>query len=303
LFKVGSRGSSAIRTFRSATWRSHTLLIEDGGHLDADWMDLLHTRSDYEMWIDHRRFGIEGVAPDVDLVVLSLAASGRDSVELCEALRRDGYLGRILVVAGRPTAELDRVTALAVPGRPRREPNNGTGALMIQPSSEYDHGLSMVASASDSLDAAELEHWLFGGWAVDLWVGRLTRPHDDIDVLVWRHDENRIHEALEEAGWVHAPTPEDLVGTNYVSDGYELQLTFVVPGPDGGVVVPVPEQPIVLSSGPLAFERRKLNDVSVRVLTLEMMLAAKSTPRVDEVGGAKDRADLEALRSVAESAP
>jgi hypothetical protein len=171
-----------------------------------------------------------------------------------------------------------------------------------QPSDYYDRGLLMVGSASGALDAAGLEHWFIGGWAVDLWVGRLTRPHDDIDVLVWREDEARIHEALHGAGWVHTPTPEDLVGTNYAREGYELQLTFAVAGPEGGVVVPVPDQPFVLSSGPLAFARRKLNNVSVRVMTLEMMLASKGTPRPDEVGGAKDRADLEALRSLAEPA-
>ena len=159
----------------------------------------------------------------------------------------------------------------------------------------------MVGSAADALEGAGLEHWFFGGWAVDLWVGRLTRPHEDIDVLVWRRDEGRVHEVLQEAGWVHTPTPEDLVGTNYAREGYELQLTFVVPGAEGGVVVPVPEQPIALSSGPLAFARRSLDDLSVRVLTLEMMLDIKSTPRPDEVGGSKDRADLEVLRSVAES--
>lgn len=159
----------------------------------------------------------------------------------------------------------------------------------------------MVGSASSALDGAGLEHWFFGGWAVDLWVGRLTRPHDDIDVLVWRHDEASVHKALSGAGWMHTPTPEDLVGTNYARDGYELQLTFVTPGADGGVIVPVPDQPIVLSRGPLAFARRSIGDLSVRVLTLELMLAVKGTPRPDEVGGAKDRADLEALRSVAEA--
>src|SRR5918993_2466527 len=171
---------------------------------------------------------------------------------------------------------------------------------MAQEFHDFDRGLSMVGSASDALDGAGLEHWFFGGWAVDLWVGRLTRPHEDIDVLVWRRDEQRIHEALQGAGWVHTPTPADLVGTNYARDGYELQLTFLVPGATGGVVVPVPEQPIVLSSGPLAFARRNLGDMSVRVLTLEMMLATKGTPRPDEVGGGKDRADLAVLRSVAE---
>jgi Aminoglycoside-2''-adenylyltransferase len=171
---------------------------------------------------------------------------------------------------------------------------------MTQPG-EYDRGLWMVASVSGALEAAGLEHWFFGGWAVDLWVGRLTRPHDDIDVLVWRRDEARVDEALQGAGWVHTPTPEDLVGTNYARDGYELQLTFVVPGAEGGVVIPVPEQPLELSSGSLAYARRTLHGVSVRVLTLEMMLAHKGTPRSDEVGGGKDRADLEALSSISES--
>jgi hypothetical protein len=163
-------------------------------------------------------------------------------------------------------------------------------------STEYDRGLGALGSASRALDEANLEHWFFGGWAVDLWVGRLTRPHDDIDVLVWRHDEGRVHDALEAAGWLHTPTPEDLVGINYLRDGYELQLTYVVPGAEDGVVVPIPDQPIVLSTGPLAFSRRDLSGVPVRVLTLEMMLAIKSNPRTDEVGGGKDRADLAALR-------
>src|SRR3954470_5239793 len=163
---------------------------------------------------------------------------------------------------------------------------------MTQQSSDYDRGLSMVGSASRALDGAGLEHWFIGGWGVDLWVGRLTRPHDDIDVLGWRHDQGRAHEALEAAGWPHAPTAEDLLGTNYARDGYELQLTFVVPGAEGGVIVPVPGEPIVLSGGPLAFSVRNLNDLSVKVLTLEMMLTMKGNPRPDEVGGAKDRADL-----------
>ncbi|CAA9346925.1 MAG: hypothetical protein AVDCRST_MAG72-1182 [uncultured Nocardioidaceae bacterium] len=173
---------------------------------------------------------------------------------------------------------------------------------MAQQSTDYSRGLAALGSAATALEAAELEHWFFGGWAVDLWVGRVTRPHDDIDVLVWRRDESRVQEALVAAGWMHTPSPEDLLGTNYERDQSALQLTFVVPGADGGVAVPVPDQPIVLSPGPLAFVRRDLGNVPVRVLPLEMMLAIKGSPRPDEVGGAKDRADLAALRSVAAGA-
>ena len=164
-------------------------------------------------------------------------------------------------------------------------------------------GLAALRSAAAALEAANLEHWFFGGWSVDAWVGRLTRPHDDIDVLVWRHDESLVHESLTAAGWLSAPPPDDMLGTSYVRDNVELQLTFVEPGAGVCVVIPVPEQPIVLSTGPLEFARRELGHVSVRVVTLEMMLATKSTPRADEVGGEKDRADLEALHSVAGTVP
>ncbi|MDF2967356.1 MAG: hypothetical protein K0Q93_1134 [Nocardioidaceae bacterium] len=47
--------------------------------------------------------------------------------------------------------------------------------------------------------------------------------------------------------------------------------------------MPIPEQPIVVSTRPLAFARRDLNAVSVRVLTLELMRATKSTPRTDKM--------------------
>ena len=169
--------------------------------------------------------------------------------------------------------------------------------------STSDAALAAVGSAAGALEGAGLEHWFFGGWAVDLWVGRVTRDHDDIDVMVWRHDESPVHEALVGAGWRHTPTPEDLVGTVYARDGFELQLTFVVPGEAGGVVVPMPGQPMVLSEGPLDFALRELHGVSARVVPLALMLAGKATPRPDELGGAKDRADLAALQSVADDTP
>src|SRR6478609_3618026 len=114
---------------------------------------------------------------------------------------------------------------------------------------QYERGLAALGSASSALDAAGLEHWFFGGWAVDLWAGRLTRPHDDIDVLVRRADEAAVEAALETAGWVHTPRDDDLVGTEFAGDGYALQLTFVETDDQGRVVVPVPGQPIVVSAG------------------------------------------------------
>lgn len=170
---------------------------------------------------------------------------------------------------------------------------------MAEPSLELTPQTAALAGAADALDSAGLEHWFFGGWAVDLWVGRVTRTHDDIDVLVQRADEAEVDAALTAAGWVHTPGDDDLVGTEYAGDGYALQLTFVETDDQGRVVVPVPGQPIVLSTGPLDHVRRPLGHLRVRVLTLEKMLEGKGVPRPDDAGGEKDRADLAALRAVA----
>ncbi|HXW78572.1 MAG TPA: hypothetical protein VEJ84_03685 [Acidimicrobiales bacterium] len=48
--------------------------------------------------------------------------------------------------------------------------------------------------------------WMAGGWAIDLFLGRQTRDHGDLDVLVLRRDQALVREAL--GGWdVHAADP------------------------------------------------------------------------------------------------
>lgn len=34
------------------------------------------------------------------------------------------------------------------------------------------------------LDAANIAVWLDGGWGVDALIGKQTRPHDDLDVVI-----------------------------------------------------------------------------------------------------------------------
>jgi hypothetical protein len=48
--------------------------------------------------------------------------------------------------------------------------------------------------------------WIAGGHAVELFVGRPLRDHDDVDVLLLRRDQQAVHEALP--GWdLHAADP------------------------------------------------------------------------------------------------
>jgi hypothetical protein len=38
--------------------------------------------------------------------------------------------------------------------------------------------------------------WACGGWALDLFVGRETRRHDDLDVAILRRDQHALHSYL-----------------------------------------------------------------------------------------------------------
>ena len=55
-------------------------------------------------------------------------------------------------------------------------------------------------------EAEGVEYWLFGGWAVDFDAGKLTRPHGDLDLAIWRHDLPRVTQLLRNEGWT--PEPE-----------------------------------------------------------------------------------------------
>ena len=51
--------------------------------------------------------------------------------------------------------------------------------------------LVALGRVHELLQREGIEYWLFGGWAVDFYVGSVTRPHDDIDIAVWRSPARR----------------------------------------------------------------------------------------------------------------
>jgi hypothetical protein len=62
------------------------------------------------------------------------------------------------------------------------------------------------AALPDLLAGVGAPWWLAGGWSIDAFVGRVTRVHEDTDVLVLRRDQAAFRSAL--ASWdVHAADP------------------------------------------------------------------------------------------------
>ena len=45
------------------------------------------------------------------------------------------------------------------------------------------------AEAQELFSGLSAPWWISGGWAIDLFIGRQTRPHGDLDVLILRDDQ------------------------------------------------------------------------------------------------------------------
>jgi hypothetical protein len=155
--------------------------------------------------------------------------------------------------------------------------------------------IAAIKILDDALRAAGIDYWLFGGWAVDFWVGRVTRDHDDIDAAAWRRDYDGIREALQSVGWRHTPVADEMVGTRYTWQRSELEFTFVEARDGGEVVIPIPEHEIVWTAEPFGENRRSLSGVEASVIPLELLRAGKRRPREAPEQAEKDIADFAAL--------
>lgn len=155
--------------------------------------------------------------------------------------------------------------------------------------------IDAIRSLNETLGAAKIDYWLFGGWAVDFWVGRMTRPHDDIDAAAWRRDYEDIAVALAAAGWRHTPVENDVVGTRYSWRSSEVEFTFIEARADGAVLIPIPEREILWTRDSFGEERRTLDDVQARVIPLELLRSGKQQPREAPAEAKKDIADIAAL--------
>jgi dihydrofolate reductase len=155
--------------------------------------------------------------------------------------------------------------------------------------------LEALASVDQALSERNIEYWLFGGWAVDFYAGRVTRPHFDVDLAVWRDDLDRIVAVLEASGWRHSPEPDEDGGTGYERKGVRLELTYLVRTDDGSVVTPLRAFEAEWPGGAFGTDEVTLRGVRARLVSLEALARGKAVPRDDPADAAKDSADVDVL--------
>lgn len=155
--------------------------------------------------------------------------------------------------------------------------------------------LAALTALDELLEHHGLDFWLFGGWAVDFWVGTVTRAHDDVDLAVWRDDYREIRRLLELEGWRYEPVDDEAIGAGFRLGTVLLELTFVVSDADGQIFIPFADEPGLWSTESFGAQRRELDGVTCRIVPRAFLLAGKTVPREDEPDAAKDRADFAVL--------
>jgi hypothetical protein len=144
-----------------------------------------------------------------------------------------------------------------------------------------------------------VDYWLFGGWAVDFHVGRVTRYHEDIDVAVWRADVDRIQILLEVQGWFQVTESEEKGYTAYERRGVRLELALLAPDDAGTPYTPLGEGRGDWPAGSFGNTQAQLDGVQARVVGLASLMADKSGSRDDGITAAKNRADVAVLARLA----
>jgi GNAT superfamily N-acetyltransferase len=82
--------------------------------------------------------------------------------------------------------------------------------------------------AARRLTGLDVPWHVAGGWALDLWHGRQTRPHGDLEIAVARADLPAVHAQLAGGGFVmYTPTGDGLHrlgpgGTGLADDGHQM---------------------------------------------------------------------------------
>ena len=146
----------------------------------------------------------------------------------------------------------------------------------------------------ERFDQADATVWLDGGWGVDALVGKQTRPHDDLDILIPEADSARLVSVLMSCGFEDVPT-DDRVAENFVMghpergriDFHVFQLR-----PDGSGVYKPGVVDWVMSARDLSAEGL-IGSRRVRCLTPEYQVRSHAGYRLAET----DLHDLVLLRA------
>lgn len=144
--------------------------------------------------------------------------------------------------------------------------------------------------------------WLAGGWGVDFHLGRISRPHSDIDIVARAQDASLITDLLLSAGYSLRPSEDPKAELLFERGDLLLDVTFITESDDGSILTPGWEH-WPWQAGAFPETRQHLEGISARVVSASNLLESKESwaHRTGESRRDRDTHDLEALRTIVQS--
>ncbi|TDC37202.1 hypothetical protein E1166_20700 [Micromonospora sp. KC213] len=96
---------------------------------------------------------------------------------------------------------------------------------------------ALIGEVVDIAADARIEVWLRGGWAMDFFLGEVTRDHVDIDWFAWAADAPALHDALRRRGFQAVDGPPVQQQLDVVRDGEESSFAWLARDAAGRVGV------------------------------------------------------------------
>jgi hypothetical protein len=97
--------------------------------------------------------------------------------------------------------------------------------------------LRVIAEVVGIAGEKGMQIWLRGGWAMDFYLGEITRDHGDIDWFAWAEDAHDLAGELLERGYEPLPGPPPEQQLDFVHKGVEVSFALLARDETGRVVV------------------------------------------------------------------
>ncbi|GIP22191.1 nucleotidyltransferase domain-containing protein [Paenibacillus sp. J22TS3] len=136
--------------------------------------------------------------------------------------------------------------------------------------------LKVLNEISTICTTIDCKFWLRGGWAIDFLLGKVTRLHDDIDLVTWIQNREQLECALAEAGYEQVPVKEQFRGrqSDFRKDDVDITLGYITNTNDGSIIMNgLPEW--VWRDDSLLPQSYMLNGLSAHVLHPRQLLEEK----------------------------
>jgi hypothetical protein len=158
--------------------------------------------------------------------------------------------------------------------------------------------LELLRELSTTLGRERIRFWLRGGWALDFHLGRVTRAHEDIDVVTWARHRSRLEGVLERAGFQPEPSPNPATQLIFAKHGEELSVLLVARNGRDIVVRGLETWPF--PPGTFGNVRRSLDGVTCRLFSATVLLHEREHHRLwsGREPRPKDIVSIEMLREL-----